>query len=269
MENKDFKSILQNALEQEIPASQISLWTGVKARLVAGRKPSFEQGEKMNVIQSRRLQRLTLAMIMIVALMVVTLITPQGRAVAQSILQFFVRADQDQYPLQPWQMTPPVQPSTDSPFVLSVQESEMFAGYDVHSPVEVPSGMVFVGASYDEKHHLVAQAFGQNAEYIELSLWQQPLEYYQPCGDISQSCDNILGASFVGASAYLETVQVGNQTGEYLEGVWELTNDGPVWNPTPYSKRLRWTMDTMIFELVYNGIDLSREDLVTLAVSIR
>jgi hypothetical protein len=32
---------------------------------------------------------------------------------------------------------------------------------------------------------------------------------------------------------------------------------------------LRWQTDTMIFKLVYNGMDLTRDDLVALANSIR
>jgi hypothetical protein len=269
MESKNIKAILQTALEQNLPSSQVNLWPAVKERLVARHNTLFQQGETMNKPKPHAVFRIALTTLGIVALLMLAVVTPQGRAFAQNILRFFVRADQDRYPLQSWQMTPPANSSPESPFQLSVREAEELAGYDVLSPVDVPSGMIFVGASYDEKYHIVSQAFGQDAEYIEISLWQQPLEYYQPCGDISQACDNLLGATFVGASAYLETVQIGNQTGEYLEGVWELTNDGPVWNPTPYARHLRWKTETMIFELVYNGMNLGRDDLVTLAASLR
>jgi hypothetical protein len=165
-------------------------------------------------------------------------------------------------------MMPPAHTSTESPFKYSVQEAEMLAGYDILSPVEIPLGRVFVGASYDEKYHIVAQAFGQNADSIEVSLWQQPLEYYQPCGDISQPCDNMLGSNLAGASADIQTVQIGDLAGEYVEGVWNLTDNGPIWEPTPFLKTLRWKNDAMIFELV-GGIDQTRDDLVKLAESIR
>jgi hypothetical protein len=270
MDTKKIQSILRNALEKEIPSSEIKLWTAIRASLVAGEKPFHQQGDKMNPISSRRVSRAALVTLTVGALMAVALITPRGRAFAQTVLQFFVRAEQDRYPLQAWQMTPPVQTTTESPFQLSVQEAESRAAYDVLSPVDVPAGMIFVGAGYDEKHHIVSQAFGQTVDYIELSLWQQPLAYYQPCGDIRELCENMLASNFVGASAYIEPVQISNgAAGEYLEGVWELTNDGPVWNPTPYSKMLRWQTDTMIFKLVYNGIDLTRDALVALAKSLR
>ncbi len=219
------------------------------------------------VVVRRRLITATTFIALAFALLVA--VTPQGQAFAQSILQFFIRADQDSYPLQSWQMTPPAQTSNESPFKYSVQAAEALAGYDVLSPVEVPFGMVFFGASYDEKYHIVAQAFGQSADYLEFSLWQQPLEYYQPCGDISHLCDNMLGGNLAGASADIQTVQIGNLTGEYVEGVWSLTDSGPVWDPTPFAKTLRWKTDKAIFELVYNGLDLTRDDLVALAESIR
>lgn len=266
MNEKNIQSILQDALEKEFPSSQVDLWRTVKASLVAGQ---IQKGEKMNSTQPYRIPRAAFGVLVIIIFLALTFITPQGRAFAQGILQLFVRADQDHYPLQPWQMTPPVQTSTESPFKYSVQEAESLAGYDVLSPVEIPVGMIFVGASYDEKYHIIAQAFGQSADYLEFSLWQQPLEYYQSCGDISHLCDNMLGGNLAGASANIQTVQINDLTGEYVEGVWNLTDNGPVWDPTPVAKTLRWKTDKTIFELVYNGMNLTRGDLVAMAESIR
>jgi len=267
--NKNIQSILREELEKEIPSSQIELWPAMKASLAAGKRPLIHQGENMNTMKPRRISWAAISTLIVVALLALAFITPQGRSFAQSVLQFFTRAKQDRYPLQTWQMTPPVQSTSESPFKFSVQEAESLAGYDVLSPVDIPFGMSFLGASYDTQYHIVAQAFGSDAGYIELSLWQQPLEYYQPCGDISNYCDNMLGWNLVGASANLEIVQIGDLTGEYVEGTWSLTENGPVWDPTPYVKTLRWQTDQMIFELV-GGIDLlDRDDLVALASSIR
>lgn len=265
MDKKNLSSILQDALEGQIPASEVRLWEAVKASLVAAPQ---KQGEKMKTIQPHRVSPAVYASLLIVALLGLALVTPQGRAFAQSILQLFARADKDRYPLQAWQMTPLAQTSSESPFKYSLQEAEALAGYDVSSPVEPPFGMNFVGASYDEKYHIVAQAFGLSSDSVGLSLWQQPLAYYQPCGDISSYCDNMLGSNLAGASADIQAVQIGNAAGEYVEGVWNLTDNGPVWESTPYLKTLRWKTGTMIFELV-GGIDQTKEDLVTLAESLR
>jgi len=269
MNSRDIKSILQNALEEEFPTSQVKLWPVIRQRLIARKHPLFRQGEKKNGTKSRRTQRAAFITAIIVVLLTIALITPLGRAFAQSVLQFFTRAESDTLPQQqPWQMTSPAQSPSESPSQLSVQEAESLAGYDVLSPVEIPFGMDFMSASYDARYHIVVQAFGRDTEFIGFSLWQQPLEYYQSCGDIINYCDNMLGWNLVGASAYVETVRIGNLTGEYVQGTWILTYSGPVWDPTDYLKILRWQTDTMIFELVA-GIEFSRDDLVALASSIR
>jgi len=267
MDNKNIQSILRDVLEEQIPSSQIQLWTSVNASLVERKHQVIQQEEKMSATQWVHLQHTAFAILVITVLLTIAFTTPQGRAFAQNILHLFVRADQDRYPLQSWQMTPPAQSSSESPFQLSVQEAESLTSYDVISPVQIPFGMNFMGASYDSKYHIVAQAFGR--EFIELSLWQQPLEYYRSCGDISNYCDNLMGSNLVGASAYLETVQIGDLTGEYVEGTWKLTDNGPIWESDPYLKTLRWQTDKMAFELIYMGIEFDRDDLVTLAASTR
>ena len=57
MDNKKLKSIMQDALEKEISPAQIELWPAVKNHLVARKHPLFQQGEKMNLSQSRRTLR--------------------------------------------------------------------------------------------------------------------------------------------------------------------------------------------------------------------
>jgi hypothetical protein len=264
MDNNNIKSILQDALEEQIPASQINLLPAVQSRLVAGKKSYQQQGENMN---KNRTKRLVLSALTVIVVLATALITPQGRAWAQEVIQLFIRTEQDRYPLQPWQMTPPVQ-SSESPFSLSVQDAESLAEYDVLSPIEIPVGMKFIGASYDRTHHIVAQAFGHEAN-IELSLWQQPLEYNQACGDISNFCDNMLGQNLVGASENIDTLQINGLTGEYVEGTWNLTDNGPVWESYPYIKTLRWRTNKMIFELVYMGSELNQNELIGLAGNIR
>ena len=52
MDNKNIKSILQDALEEKIPSSQIKLWPAVKTSLVVGK--TLQQGENMNTTQPSR-----------------------------------------------------------------------------------------------------------------------------------------------------------------------------------------------------------------------
>ena len=100
MDRKNIKSILQDALEEEVPASSINLLPAVQSRLVAGKKQKTQQGETMN---KTPMKRLVFAVLTVAALTVISLATPQGRAFAQSVLQLFKRAESDSFPLQPWQ----------------------------------------------------------------------------------------------------------------------------------------------------------------------
>ena len=269
MKADNLNTLLSDLAESAQPTAQIDLWPEIKTHLEA-RTWQPQTGEPMKTFAqntpARRMALAALALILIVALLA---LTPQGRALAQTILQLFTRADQDRYPLQAWQMTPPAPASPESLFQLSFQEAETQAGFDTLGPVEPPAGMIFLGASYDSQHQIVAQTFGHGPESFELTLWQQPLEQHQSCGDISNYCDNITGGDLVGASAQVETVQIGAVTGEYVEGVWNLTDNGPVWEPTPYLKTLRWQTDEMVFVLTYMGMELDRDALVALAASLR
>ena len=133
MENKDIKSILEGAVEQEIPSSQIDLLPAIRASLAAGQQ--FQQGEKMNTITSRRIQRLAWTTLTIAALMTIALITPQGRAFAQTILQFFTRSDSNSFPLQPSQIAnhpedESVPTAVPPASLISVAAAEARAGFD-------------------------------------------------------------------------------------------------------------------------------------------
>lgn len=73
----------------------------------------------------------------------------------------------------------------------------------------------------------------------------------------------------VGASAPIETIEVGNFQGEYIEGVWELTDNGPVWRAEPFLKTLRWKTDMLFVEIVYQGMEMEKSNLIALAESMK
>ena len=73
----------------------------------------------------------------------------------------------------------------------------------------------------------------------------------------------------VGTSAPIETIEVGNFQGEYIEGVWELTDNGPVWRAEPFLKTLRWKTDMLFVEIVYQGMQMAKSDLIAFAESMK
>lgn len=261
MDNQDLKSILQDALEEQVPASQVNLLSNVQARLVARNTSLLQQGENMNKIRNRKL---ALSAMAIVALLAVVLITPQGRAFAQSVLHLFTRAESDTLPLQPFQLTPIpeiVTPDSGYMFDKTVIEAGKEAGFAVLMPTFMPKILAFEGASYEPDHHSVRIFYSYNSTTNGLVIREEQFQTSDEC----ELC------GVVGASAEIEIIQIGSVTGEYVEGVWILTDNGPVWESNPYLQTIRWQKDGIAFELLYMGPpeDVTKSDLVAIAESMK
>jgi hypothetical protein len=420
MDNKELKSILQDALEEQMPASQVNLLPAVQARLVARKQSLVQQGENMNKIRN---QKLIFSAIAIVALLAVALITPQGRAFAQSVLHLFTRAESDTLPLQPWQIPPSEIVQADSTalppsqLITIIADAERLAGFDAAELVSTPEGFTFLGARlYGNVISLEYEAQGGggnliimqsregyvqsdwdkvppdavvtpvkvgelDGEFVQgtfvayagdtLATWNpeaailrlrwirdgiwfemtkfgdvESIEYLDQAGLIELAKNmtfapsetnsnpyplsmeeatelaeyqilvpgqevltgyqfngaaydpknnmvslfyaNAAGEGFmvsqqklgapediyplqgiVGASAPIEAIEVGNFQGEYIEGVWELTDNGPVWRAEPFLKTLRWKTDMLWVEIVYQGMEMAKNDLIALAESMK
>jgi hypothetical protein len=405
MDKKNIQSILKDAVEHEVPSSQIDLLPHVKERLVAG---TVQQGEKMNSTNPRRIIRVALATVSVFALLAVAFITPQGRAFAQSILQFFTRAESNSFPVEviepnpleltaeppaslitvmeaelragfdvaelpfvpdgfkylgarmygnavsleyeaqggggnlilmqskdgfiqsdwdkvpaeavvpvkigdvdgefaqgtfvvmagessaTWNSSAPIlrlrwskdgiwfdltkygdvevieyldqqglielaNRITTNPFPLTMDEVKQYAGYQVLVPATLPDGMTFLGAALDPALKMTSLSIGYSEAERIILIKQQPIESPETC--------TLCG--LVGASASVQQVQINGVPGEYAEGVWELTDNGPVWRDDPYLKTLRWQKDGMAYELIYMGMDLGKDNLVTIAESMK
>lgn len=253
MDSQNIKSILQDALEKEIPPAQIELWPAVKQSLVARKHPLLLQGKPMNAPQIHRMPRIVLVSLIAIALLAMVFVAPSVRTLAQSIMQFFTRADADVLPPQTTSEVPP-----EARRVLSVTEAEGQAGFDILTPASLPEGFRFLGASYTPETQAVVQQFGPAPDEIRLSIAQQPFTCREDC--------DLCGV--VGASAPVEAVQIGSVSGEYVEGVWVLTENGSVWQNDPYLKTLRWQSEGMAFELIFMGDDLAKNDLIAIAESL-
>ena len=242
MDSKDIKSILQDAVEQDIPPSQVNLLPAVKASLVAGQ--SFQQGETMNRTRSRRTQRLTLTALAIAALMMFALITPQGRAFAQSILQFFTRAESNTIPLQPEQIVPSasVEAATAMPpsSTLPLPEAEQAAGFDAAELPIIPRGFNYLGARlYGNAISIEYEAQGGGGN---LMIMQSREGFTQ--SDWDQVPDDAVVA-----------VRIGGLDAEYAQGTFVVYGNDTVatWNPDAPILRLRWVKDGIWFQMTKFG----------------
>lgn len=177
MDSKNIKSILQDVLEDEMPVAEIDLLPAVQSRLVAGKKSSLRQGETMNQTQMRQLAYSVLAF---VTLLAIILATPQGRAFAQKMFQFFAITDEKSFPLPtemvfpvpetptkpPAQLLPlePIQVSQSTPsatpdtscssstsqatYFCQIKAAEVQAGFDAREFPYDPKGLKFSTAGF-------------------------------------------------------------------------------------------------------------------------
>lgn len=148
---------------------------------------------------------------------------------------------------------------TTNPFPLTMDEVKQYAGYQVLVPATLPDGMTFLGAALDPALKMTSLSIGYSEAERIILIKQQPIESPETC--------TLCG--LVGASASVQQVQINGVPGEYAEGVWELTDNGPVWRDDPYLKTLRWQKDGMAYELIYMGMDLGKDNLVTIAESMK
>jgi hypothetical protein len=245
MDNRKIRSVLQDALEEEIPSSQVQLWPAVKASLVAGEHKPVQQGEEMNTTKSRRIRGLAFATLTIVALLTVAFVTPQGRAFAQNVLQFFARAEDTGLPLPPSQIMTsepdPSAPTAEPPMpLISVSEAEAQVGFGVAELPFVPDGLNYLGA----------RLYG-NAVNIEYETPNRAGHLI-----IKQSQEGLVQSDWdsVPANAVVP-VKIGELDGEFTRGTFVVYagDTSATWNPDAPILRLRWVKDGVWLEMTRYG----------------
>ena len=206
MANKKLTSILQDTLEKQVPAAQVDLLPGIQSRLVAGRRSLRQQGETMNTI---RIKRLALVTLVVIVVLTMSLITPQGRAFAQRIFLFFTATNEKSFPIPTEQVfsvpateTPvptyivPLEPvdtaihptATTSPdpscssseaqstYACQIQAVEAQAGFDAKEFPHDPKGLSFSQAQFNARTREIDMEFaaGGGALYLSQGLGEFP-----------------------------------------------------------------------------------------------
>lgn len=266
------QSVLSEIAEQKMPKAKINLWQGIVSRIVNVSEKKSKQSSRsettFNLNQNRSQSLRKVTAISLVALLVVGLffISPQGQGLAQNILRFFTRGESNHLPIQDFQKTPPsnaINPTSDPASIIyaemSINEVQQQAAFKVFVPAVIPEKFKFSGASFDKESNSV-RIFYQLFETNGLILRQE----LNPMDDTCILCGKI------GADGAIQEVSINGIYGEYVEGVWKLTESGPVWEPDPYLKTMRWQQGEMAFELLYMGPPetLSLEEMIAIAKSI-
>ncbi len=281
MDNRNIESILQEAMEEQIPASQVDLWEGVKERLVAGNYSLTRQGEKMNGIKPRRLSRAVFVTFVIITLLALALITPQGRAFAQNILHFFIRSESDAIPVptaEPltWVDVTPGMPSpTRTPLpamaifakdcgdysnsTCTVEQIRDKVDFTVKELGSIPTGLYFVGATGGPDNVFLLYSYENQSGSLTISVERW-------AGVPSPQAD------LIGVSAVVEEVHIGGLTGEYFKGSFVSQADDNVarWDPDFGMETLRWVEGGISYRMqyYYPSKPLGKEGMVALVESL-
>jgi len=206
-----------------------------------------------------------LVFLLAVALVVAT---PQGRAWAQEVVHFFTRSSGDMVPVTPISQTS----DEDTGFIFNQEIAEVGqqAGFDLLEPTWLPvdpSGqpvLSFSGASIESEHTIVRifyrYSLGGDDLTDGLILREQLLRTEEECA--------LCG--MVGSSALIESIQIGDSMGEYVQGVWKADDQGHWnWTADPYVKTLRLEKGDLALELQYFGMEIEKADLIAIAESLK
>ncbi|HBO34055.1 MAG TPA: hypothetical protein DD636_04860 [Anaerolineaceae bacterium] len=162
-------------------------------------------------------------------------------------------------------------------YPLTIAEAGKRTGFTLIQPSKLPGFLSLLGASLEPDQGIVSifyqlsQDMGPTTNGLVLEEQIIPSTgLYDLSGFIvgeNTEIDQYSPGTLVGA---FETVQIGEITGQYVEGTWHGTDCcGWVWDADPYLKRLRWQTNGMAFELSYMGTDITQEDLITIAKSMK
>jgi hypothetical protein len=275
MNDQQIKDTLTQLAEDGVPA-EANLWPALRARLARGRAPAFDmKGTLMlkpvfggsQARAARTLAAATLAMLLLAAAL---LVTPQGRAWAQSLWQFFTLAPADSFAVEPVANPQADAPTAAPPSVnagecgadlaCQVRSAEALVGFTPVVPAEGFAG-------------LTLQAVDAAGGILRLSYVAQGgggLVLSQGQGDLTASQWDEVAAGAV------ETVQIGGGTGEFVQGTFVVPagSSTAVWDAEAPVLRLRWQAGDRHFELAKLGAPeyldhLDKEALIALAEGLQ
>lgn len=264
MNNKTFKSLLQQRAEEMAPTSEINLWPSIQARLSSRHAvlPNSTGGFKMKK-PSRTISVLAPIALALILAIVFVAATPRGQALAQQFLSLFFQTAPDMRPIDPVVSPAAITPAAD------IQEAEALTDWHVFEPSWLPEEFAFFSIDNRPESGMVVQEYiyqhpiGMEAAYFYLGQRKTPFDWP------------------VGESAPIESVQIGDITGEYVMGAWGGTTDHQEWEAIPNIQHLRWEANGYYFDLQFSIVGvapadlenspcyLTREELIAIASSLK
>lgn len=170
-----------------------------------------------------------------------------------------------------------------SVYPLTLAQAEEKAGFTLLSPSRLPERLSFAGAKYDEETKVVDLFYRYtDPNFMGSTDGLLVSEQLAPEGVDCDLCGFVQGngkqveqyatGKLVSQEATIETVQIGDLEGKYLEGVGWVSKDdinGWQWDSTPYVKRLRFQINERAIAATYFGFDLAKADMIAIAESLK
>jgi hypothetical protein len=193
--------------------------------------------------------------------------TPQGYAVAQDVLQFFIRTKSDSYyePVSDltFEETTPFHEQCGIPIrpTCSVEQIRSMVDFEVKELGTLPEGLYFVGAT-------------GGPDWVDLH-YEYPDRLAGGIGILVEATGRPAPGNLplVAKSAYVEQVQIGDLPGEYFRGILFQDEHGNVtWQPNDPTATLRWADGGSTYTLFYffqnQEEPLTKEELIAVAKSM-
>ena len=277
MDRKNIKSILQDALEDQIPTSQINLLPVIQSHVIAGKKSLLLQEENINKIPTRQF-----AFFVLIVIAVLALITPQGRAWAQEVVQFFRKINSDTIQLsdeqsrsmnefleqmnKPYDLPlmpvfiPPVPPVAPDMAKISgcetPQKSESYhcqvalaeskLGFDLKELPEKPKGWEFQSLWFNSDSRTATISYELDIQRFGGGISSSNFVLIQGMGNPSKSVWFGGNSGDVVPADKVESVSVGAYQGEYVKGDFNGFSSKPgdniqAWSYDDHRQRLAWS----------------------------
>jgi len=233
------KKMLNQSLEEEHPAAEIQLWPDIH-RALAGEDLGRSPGRTPGTIR----RRLALASATALVLLSAVLITPQGRALAQSLVEFFTRTESTAFSLEAEQIPNPeaeLAPEAQAPApYLSLEEAEDKAGFQAAALPEAPEGFSYLGSRSSGKQitsHYQAEGMGGSLTITQSRDGYSESDWDQVPGDT------------------VEPVRVRGSQGAFVQGAFVVFPgvEEAAWNPEVPLLRLRWQENGFWMEISKQG----------------
>jgi len=264
MQEQPLKKVLRHLAEEVFPP-ETDLWPAISTHLSTSHKDSANRGAiqmKPPRIQSNRLRLMALVAAVLLVLTVFAFASPQGQAWAQNIFKFFMQSESDVL-VQPTSI--PQQSISPATIPQTVKNIKL--------PTELPAGWKIGAIDTREGDEYVHVGFSYSGKRRTLDLYMQPAVK--------------LAGTIWGPGDEVETVPVGEGTGDYTRGVWmEETKKSFIFQVEPEAavelqwfkdvavRRLRWRSNGMLYWLISGGGSpghpgyLGKIDLIRIAESL-